>query len=250
MDLRADLVRREVVLPGNEPWRPSPMAGAERYMLDRIGKQVARETAIVRYAAGARLNGPTHGGGEECLVLAGSFHDAAGDYPELTYVRNPIGPAHTSWAGPDGAVLFIKVLHLEEPQRPGHRATEGVPRRTRGGPSGASRRRPTASRGEGNQRVVREVPALAAIPMVGVAHGLDDPSRLPPVAPLVPGARSCSLVCAIGILQRDGWVPVSPFGAIHQGRGRGAHRFHEQLSYKRMGAMAVGGVWEITTLSR
>ncbi len=109
MKLRTDFARREVVLPGGEAWRPSPMAGAERYMLDCIGKEVARETSIVRFAAGARFSAHAHGGGEEYLVLAGSFHDDAGDYPEGTYVRNPIGTAHASWAGSDGAVLFVKL---------------------------------------------------------------------------------------------------------------------------------------------
>jgi anti-sigma factor ChrR (cupin superfamily) len=109
MDLRADVDRREVVLPGQEAWRPSTMAGAERYMLDRIGREVARETSIVRYAAGARFGAPTHCGEEEFLVLAGTFHDDAGDYPEGTYVRTPVGREHASWAGPDGAMLFVKL---------------------------------------------------------------------------------------------------------------------------------------------
>jgi anti-sigma factor ChrR (cupin superfamily) len=80
--------------------------------LDRVGKKGARETSIVRYAAGARFRAHAHGGGEEFLVLAGSFHDDAGDYPERTYVRDPIGPAQRSWAGPDGAVLFVKRRQL------------------------------------------------------------------------------------------------------------------------------------------
>lgn len=106
MALRADFARREVVLPGGQAWRLSPMAGAERYILDRIGGEFARETSIVRHAAGVR----THGGGEEFLVLAGSCHDDDdGDYPEGTYVRNPIGTVHASWAGPHGAVLFVKL---------------------------------------------------------------------------------------------------------------------------------------------
>lgn len=105
MGLRADFARREVVLPGGQAWRPSPMGGAEHYMLDRVGEELARETSIVRHAAGVR----THGGGEEFLVLAGSCHDDGGDYPQGTYVRNPIGTAHASWAGPDGAVLFVKL---------------------------------------------------------------------------------------------------------------------------------------------
>jgi anti-sigma factor ChrR (cupin superfamily) len=112
--LRADFARREVVLPGGQARRPSPTAGAERYMLDRVGQEVARETSIVRYAAGARFRAHAHGGGEEFLVLAGSFHDDAGDYPERTYVRNPVGPAPASWAGPDGAALFVK-LHQVTP---------------------------------------------------------------------------------------------------------------------------------------
>jgi anti-sigma factor ChrR (cupin superfamily) len=109
MELRADFARREVVRPGDEGWRPSPMAGVERQMLDRIGEEVARATSIVRYAANARFSEHVHGGGEEFLVLAGSFHDATGDYREGAYVRNPIGTAHAPWAGPDGAVLFVKL---------------------------------------------------------------------------------------------------------------------------------------------
>jgi len=85
------------------------MAGVERWMLDRIGDEVARATSIVRYAANARFSAHTHGGGEEFLVLAGSFHDAHGDYLEGAYVRNPIGTSHAPWAGPEGAVLFVKL---------------------------------------------------------------------------------------------------------------------------------------------
>src|ERR1041384_5451885 len=109
MELRARFDQREVVRPEDEPWRASPMAGVERRMLDRIGEEVARATSIVRYAADARFSAHTHGGGEEFLVLGGSFHDATGDYPEGAYVRNPIGTSHAPWAGPDGAVLFVKL---------------------------------------------------------------------------------------------------------------------------------------------
>lgn len=108
-ELRTDFARREVVLPGDEAWRPSTMAGVERYMLDRIGEEVASETSIVRYAAGTRFSAHIHGGGEEFLVLAGSFHDDGGDYPDGTYVRNPAGTVHARSAGPDGAVLFVKL---------------------------------------------------------------------------------------------------------------------------------------------
>lgn len=85
------------------------MAGVERQMLDRIGEEVARATSIVRYAANARFTAHSHGGGEEFFVLAGSFHDDSGDFTEGYYVRNPIGTSHAPWAGPDGAVLFVKL---------------------------------------------------------------------------------------------------------------------------------------------
>ncbi len=113
MQLRTDFARREVVLGGGEVGRPSAIAGAERHILDRIGEEAARETSIVRYAAGARFSAHARGGGE-FLVLAGSFHDDARDYPEGTYVRNPIGAARASWAGPDGAVLFVKLRQFAE----------------------------------------------------------------------------------------------------------------------------------------
>jgi len=109
MELRADFTRREVVRPDDEAWRPSPMAGVERRMLDRIGDEVARATSIVRYAPDARFSAHRHDGGEELLVLSGSFHDANGSYGEGTYVRNPIGTSHAPWAGPEGTVLLVKL---------------------------------------------------------------------------------------------------------------------------------------------
>jgi anti-sigma factor ChrR (cupin superfamily) len=109
VDVRADFGRREVLRPGGEVWRPSPIVGAESHVLDRLGEEVARETSFVRYAAGARFGADIHSGGEEFLVLAGSLHDDAGDYPADIYVRNPVGTARARWAGPDGAVLFVKL---------------------------------------------------------------------------------------------------------------------------------------------
>ncbi|MGH9220702.1 MAG: cupin domain-containing protein [Vicinamibacterales bacterium] len=107
MELRTDFARREVVRPDGEALWLSPKAGTEHYVLDRSGDQVVRETSISRYAAGALLNPHTHG--REFLVLAGSVHDDAGEYPAGTYVRNPIETQHAPWAGPDGAALFVKL---------------------------------------------------------------------------------------------------------------------------------------------
>lgn len=109
MEVRGDFGRREVVLPGDEAWRPFPAALGESYLLDRIEDGIARETSIVRCVGGARFTADARGGGEEFFVLAGSIHDEAGDYPEGSYVRNPIGHAHMSRAGRDGALVFVKL---------------------------------------------------------------------------------------------------------------------------------------------
>jgi anti-sigma factor ChrR (cupin superfamily) len=105
----ADFSMRVVALPHEPAFVASPVAGIERRMLDRFGEEIARATSIVRYQPKARFTQHIHGGGEEFLVLEGSFHDEAGDYSPGTYVRNPIGSAHAPWAGPDGATLFVKL---------------------------------------------------------------------------------------------------------------------------------------------
>src|SRR5580704_18221339 len=92
MELNADFSRRAAVHAASLPWVPSPMAGVERRMLDRIGDEVARATSIVRYAPGSHFSPHTHDGGEEFLVLDGVFQDEHGDYPAGSYVRNPRPP--------------------------------------------------------------------------------------------------------------------------------------------------------------
>ena len=77
--LNADFERRVALAPATDAsWQNSPMPGVERYMLDRVGGEVARATSLVRYAAGSRFDSHTHHGGEEFLVLEGVFQDQHG----------------------------------------------------------------------------------------------------------------------------------------------------------------------------
>lgn len=108
MKLNADFSRRATVHTGPVDWVPSPMAGVERRMLDRIGDEVARATTIVRYAPGSSFSPHTHDGGEEFLVLAGVFQDEHGDFPAGTYVRNPPGSRHQPGSEP-GCTIFVKL---------------------------------------------------------------------------------------------------------------------------------------------
>lgn len=113
MRINADFNRRAVVHAARMDWVPSPMAGVERRMLDRIGEEVARATSIVRYAAGSVFSPHVHDGGEEFLVLDGVFQDEHGDYPAGTYVRNPPTSRHTPGAE-RGCLMFVK-LHQFDP---------------------------------------------------------------------------------------------------------------------------------------
>jgi anti-sigma factor ChrR (cupin superfamily) len=113
MDLHADLAQPVVLDTATLPWTASPTAGVERRMLDRRGDEVARATSIVRYAPGSRFPRHSHGGGEEILVLEGVFSDELGDYPEGTYLRNPVGSAHAPHSE-TGCTLLVK-LHQMHP---------------------------------------------------------------------------------------------------------------------------------------
>ena len=107
-NLNDDLSQRVVAHASDARWTPSPQPGVERRMLDRVGGEVARATSIVRYAPGSRFARHVHGGGEEILVLEGTFSDERGDYPAGTYVRNPPGSSHAPFSL-GGGVLFVKL---------------------------------------------------------------------------------------------------------------------------------------------
>ncbi|HEX5320315.1 MAG TPA: cupin domain-containing protein, partial [Stellaceae bacterium] len=116
MEINADFSRRVAIHAAGMPWVPSPIAGVERRMLDRIGDEVARATSIVRYAPESRFSAHTHGGGEEFLVLDGVFEDEHGDYPAGSYVRNPPATRHIPGSAP-GCTLFVKLWQFEPADR-------------------------------------------------------------------------------------------------------------------------------------
>ncbi|MEM7302787.1 MAG: cupin domain-containing protein [Pseudomonadota bacterium] len=116
MELNADFSKRVLVHSDDEPWRASPMKGVDRRMLDRIGEEVARATSIVRYAPGSSFSAHTHTGGEEFIVLEGTFQDEHGDYPTGTYVRNPPTTSHTPGSD-EGCTIFVKLWQFDMDDR-------------------------------------------------------------------------------------------------------------------------------------
>jgi anti-sigma factor ChrR (cupin superfamily) len=116
MEINADFSQRVVVHAARLAWIPSPMAGVERRMLDRIGDEVARATSIVRYAPHSHFSAHIHGGGEEFLVLDGVFHDEHGDFPAGSYIRNPPTSHHTPGSA-SGCVIFVKLWQFDPQDR-------------------------------------------------------------------------------------------------------------------------------------
>jgi anti-sigma factor ChrR (cupin superfamily) len=127
MELHADLSQRAVLDTNALAWMPSPKAGVERRMLDRRGEEVARATSLVRYAPGSRFERHVHGGGEEILVLEGTFSDEHGDYAAGTYLRNPAGSSHAPFSE-KGCTILVKLqqMHPADQQRLGLDTTNAV----------------------------------------------------------------------------------------------------------------------------
>ena len=93
---------------------PSPSYGVNRFMLDRIGSEKARATTIVEYKPNSKFPEHEHIGGEEFLVLDGTFKDQFGEFKAGTYVRNPIGSKHSPWVDDDGCTILVKLLQMAE----------------------------------------------------------------------------------------------------------------------------------------
>ena len=73
MELNADFEKIAVVRPDDYKWVPSPKAGVDRMMLDRIGDEISRATTIVKFAPNSEFTVHDHCGGEEFFVLEGVF---------------------------------------------------------------------------------------------------------------------------------------------------------------------------------
>lgn len=116
MEINADFTARVVVHGDALPWQPSPIAGVNRRMLDRIGDEVARATTIVRFDPGSAFSPHVHTGGEEFIVLEGVFQDEYGDFPTGSYVRNPPQSRHTPRSAP-GCTILVKLWQFDPQDR-------------------------------------------------------------------------------------------------------------------------------------
>lgn len=111
--LNMDFSQAVVIDTNRADWVASPMPGVWRKPLAREDAERGHATSIVRYEAGARFSAHNHPGGEEILVLEGTFSDETGDYPAGTYFRNPIGFRHAPFSD-EGCVLLVKLHQFQE----------------------------------------------------------------------------------------------------------------------------------------
>lgn len=111
MHLRDRLDEYSWLLPQAHAWTRSPASGVERIMLDRVGRETARATSLVRYAAGSCFTAHEHPFGEEFLVLDGEFADEHGAFPAYTYVRNPHGSKHIPQSA-KGCTIFVRLRQM------------------------------------------------------------------------------------------------------------------------------------------
>lgn len=117
MLINADFSRAVAMAPHQYQWVASPQDGVERVMLDRVGAEKARATSIVRYAPHSSFPRHQHPGGEEILVLDGTFSEGGLDYPAGWYLRNPPGSSHQPSSG-EGAIIFVKLRQMSTPEQP------------------------------------------------------------------------------------------------------------------------------------
>ncbi|OLF38127.1 MULTISPECIES: cupin domain-containing protein [unclassified Psychrobacter] len=111
MLINADFSRRAELMAEEHQWIKSPQNGVERVMLDRVGAEKARATSLVRYAPRSHFPHHQHPGGEEILVLSGTFSADDKHYPAGWYLRNPPTSGHTPYSD-EGAVIFVKLRQM------------------------------------------------------------------------------------------------------------------------------------------
>jgi anti-sigma factor ChrR (cupin superfamily) len=179
--------RRATVTANEHRWVPSPQAGVARVMLDRLGGERARATSLVRYAPDSIFPAHAHPGGEEILVLSGTFSDASGHYGPGWYLRNPPGSAHQP-SSADGALIFVKLWQMPADDTRSLRIDT---------------REPSAWRRDGPHEVC---------PLHQTDHEQVSLLRLPPGHSLQPDARGGAELLVIEGQVADGPTVLGPLG--------------------------------------
>lgn len=97
-----------VVIDTNKtPWLP----GQGRLKVQPLHEYKSQHTALVFWPKGEKFIPHKHWGGEEILVISGTFKDEFGSYEKGTWLRSPHLSEHCPYVEED-TVILVKVGHL------------------------------------------------------------------------------------------------------------------------------------------
>ncbi|ROR94912.1 ChrR-like anti-ECFsigma factor [Sinobacterium caligoides] len=101
--------QQKIIDTQTQPWHQGLVDGLTVMPLHEFeGEQVA----LVKWAPYTSFNPHQHRGGEEILVLEGTFHDEHGSYPKGSWLRSPHLSRHKPFTKEDGALIYVKTGHL------------------------------------------------------------------------------------------------------------------------------------------
>ena len=104
----SDAERRRIDTNVPKLWLPGPVEGTEVLPLHGHGSANAM---LIRWHGAVAFRPRLDPLGEELMVLEGCLHDADGDYPVGSWLRNPV-PAWQSWSGEPGTLVHYKSGHF------------------------------------------------------------------------------------------------------------------------------------------
>ena len=100
---------QKIINTPNQRWHPGLVPGLQVLPLHEYqGEHVA----LVKWAPNTYFTAHQHWGGEEILVLEGTFHDEHGSYPKGSWLRSPHLSKHSPFTKEDGALIYVKTGHL------------------------------------------------------------------------------------------------------------------------------------------
>ena len=92
-------------------WFPGLVKGLQVLPLHEYETE---HVALVKWAPNTVFKPHQHWGGEEILVLEGTFYDEHGIYPKGTWIRSSHLSHHHPFTKEDGALIYVKTGHLTE----------------------------------------------------------------------------------------------------------------------------------------
>lgn len=101
--------QRIVIHTHTTQWLPGLIDGLSVMPLSEFQGE---HTALVRWQPGTYFQAHRHYGGEEILVLEGTFQDEHGNYPSGTWLRSPHQSMHQPFSE-SSCTIFVKVGHLD-----------------------------------------------------------------------------------------------------------------------------------------